>query len=274
MHPEKVMRGLGYKFGLTIGEGSYSKVKLASSRKHNAEVAIKIVDRKRAPYDFVHKFLPRELAILRRVRHDNIVHVHELIDISHGSIYIVMEAAATDLLLKIKEVNSIPGGQAKKMFSQIVSAVKYLHQNNIAHRDMKCENVLLTRDNQVKITDFGFGRFATGHPELSCTYCGSAAYAPPEVLLGVPYDPKKSDVWSLGVILYVMVTGCMPYDDAHVARLPRVQRKALVYPEDVAVDGPCRGVIAHLLQFSPSTRPTIQRVAEQTWLQLPDQEND
>ncbi|XP_010869898.1 testis-specific serine/threonine-protein kinase 6 [Esox lucius] len=267
MHTDKVLRGMGYKLGVTIGEGSYSKVKLASSQKHNAEVAIKIVDRKKAPNDFVHKFLPRELTLLRGVRHDNIVHVHEFIEISNGRLYIVMEAAATDLLLKIQEVNSIPVDQAKKMFSQIVNAVNYLHQNNIVHRDMKCENVLLTRDNQVKITDFGFGRFATGYPELCSTYCGSAAYAPPEVLLGIPYDPKKSDVWSLGVILYVMVTGCMPYDDSNVSKLPRTQRKALVYSDNVTVEEPCRQFIAYLLQFSPSTRPTIQDVAEQTWLQ-------
>uniref|UniRef100_A0A8C7DCX7 non-specific serine/threonine protein kinase n=1 Tax=Oncorhynchus kisutch TaxID=8019 RepID=A0A8C7DCX7_ONCKI len=248
MCTEKVLRGMGYKLGVTIGEGSYSKV------------AIKIVDRKKAPHDFVHKFLPRELTLLREVRHDNIVHVHEFIEVCIGQLYIVMEAATTDLQ-KIQEVNSIPIGQAKTMFSQIVSAVNYLHQHNIVHRDMKCENVLLTWDNKVKITDFGFGRFAMGYPELSSTYCGSAAYAAPEVLLGVPYDPKKYDVWSLGVILYVMVTGCMPYDDSNVRKLPRAQRKASVYLDDVTVEEPCQLFIAYLLQFSPSSRPTIQQVS-------------
>ena len=106
-----------------------------------------------------------------------------------------------------------------------------------------------------------------GYPELSSTYCGSAAYAAPEVLLGVPYDPKKYDVWSLGVILYVMVTGCMPYDDSNVRKLPRAQRKALVYLDDVTVEEPCQLFIAYLLQFCPSSRPTIQQVAEQSWLQ-------
>lgn len=260
---------MGYKMESMIGEGSYSKVKLARSQKHNSHVAIKVVDRKKAPHDFVHKFLPRELALLRTVRHENIVRVFEFIEVCNGRLYIVMEAAVTDLLQKVQEGNGIPADLAKVMFSQIVSGVSYLHQHGIVHRDLKCENILLTADNQVRLTDFGFGRFATGYPDLSQTYCGSAAYAPPEVLLGVPYDPKKYDVWSLGVILYVMITGCMPFDDSNVTALPLMQRKALVYPDDVTVEENVRAIISLLLQFSPSTRPSIKQVSEQSWLQLP-----
>ncbi|XP_063056073.1 testis-specific serine/threonine-protein kinase 6 [Engraulis encrasicolus] len=269
MYTEKVLRGMGYKMEALIGEGSYSKVKLAHSEKHNSQVAIKVVDRKKAPHDFVHKFLPRELALLRTVRHDNIVRVFEFIEVCNGRLYIVMEAAQTDLLQRVQDTNGVPDDLAKSMFSQIVSAVSYLHNNGIVHRDLKCENILLTADNQVRLTDFGFGRFAAGHPDMSHTYCGSAAYAPPEVLLGVPYDPKKYDVWSLGVILYVMVTGCMPFDDSNVTALPMLQRKELVYPDDATVSGSIRAFISQLLQFSPPARPTIKEVAEQSWLKQP-----
>lgn len=265
MSSEKVMKRLGYRLGATIGEGSYSKVKLATSKK-NLEVAIKIVDRSKAPHEFVSKFLPREVSILRAIRHEHIVHVHEFIEVSNGQMYIVMEPAETDLLQKVQQLNCIPNDQARMWFSQLLSAVAYLHQKDIVHRDLKCENVLLTADHQVKLTDFGFGRFAEGYPELSQTYCGSAAYAPPEVLLGIPYDPKKYDVWSLGVILYIMVTGCMPFDDSNVSKLPWIQRRPLVYPE-VPVEEPCRALISHLLQFSPSTRPSPAQVAQQPWLQ-------
>ncbi|XP_062412974.1 testis-specific serine/threonine-protein kinase 6 [Sardina pilchardus] len=267
MYTEKVLRGMGYKMEAVLGEGSYSKVKLAHSQKHKSQVAIKVVDRKKAPHDFVHKFLPRELALLRTVRHENIVRVYEFIEVCNGRLYIVMEAAATDLLQKVQEGNGVPTDVAKAMFSQIVNAVSYLHNSGIVHRDLKCENILLTVDNQVRLTDFGFGRFAAGFPDLSQTYCGSAAYAPPEVLLGVPYDPRKYDVWSLGVILYVMVTGCMPFDDSNVAALPMIQRKALVYPDDVPVEESVRVIVSLLLQFSPSTRPSIKQVSEQSWLQ-------
>ncbi|KAK6467450.1 testis-specific serine/threonine-protein kinase 6 [Huso huso] len=266
MSGDRLLSELGYKLGGTIGEGSYSKVKLAKSKKYREKVAIKIVDRRRAPPDFVTKFLPRELAILKGLRHPHIVQVYEFIEVCNGKLYIVMEVAETDLLQRVQQLNHIPGPQAKEMFIQIVSAVSYLHENNIVHRDLKCENVLLTEGNQVKITDFGFGRKAHGYPEVSSTYCGSAAYAPPEVLLGVPYDPKKYDVWSLGVILYVMTTGCMPFDDSNVSKLPRFQKKGVVYPEGVQVEDKCKALIGLLLQFSPLIRPSIKQVADNEWL--------
>ncbi|XP_016382620.1 LOW QUALITY PROTEIN: testis-specific serine/threonine-protein kinase 6-like [Sinocyclocheilus rhinocerous] len=268
MSVNDVLKGMGYKFIAEIGEGSFSQVKLATSQKHHCNVAIKIVDRVKAPKDFVQKFLPRELVILRRVNHNHIVQMHELIEVAGKRLCIVMEAAAKDLLQKIHEVNRIPEDQSKNLFSQMVSAINYLHQMDIVHRDLKCENILLTAEEQVKVTDFGFAHCVQDPSELSHTFCGSAAYTPPEVIMGMPYDPKKYDIWSLGVILYVMVTGLMPYDDTNLRRLIRLQRKSLVYPEGAGVQEPCRVFIRTLLQFSPSTRPTIQQVAEHPWLQM------
>ncbi|XP_058617538.1 testis-specific serine/threonine-protein kinase 6 [Onychostoma macrolepis] len=267
MSVNNVLKGMGYKFIAEIGEGSFSEVKLATSQKHQCNVAIKIVDRVKAPKDFVQKFLPRELAILRRVNHEHIVQMHELIEVAGKRLCIVMEAAAKDLLQKIHEVKRLPEDQSKNLFSQMVSAINYLHQMDIIHRDLKCENILLTAEEQVKITDFGFARCVQDPSELSETFCGSAAYTPPEVIMGMPYDPKKYDIWSLGVILYVMVTGSMPYDDTNLRRLHRLQRKSLVFSDDAGVQEPCQVFIRTLLQFNPSTRPTIQQVAEHPWMQ-------
>uniref|UniRef100_A0A8C2I5A9 non-specific serine/threonine protein kinase n=1 Tax=Cyprinus carpio TaxID=7962 RepID=A0A8C2I5A9_CYPCA len=150
----------------------------------------------------------------------------------------------------------------------MVSAINYLHKMDIVHRDLKCENILLTAEEQVKITDFGFAHCVQDPSELSRTFCGSAAYTPPEVIMGMPYDPKKYDIWSLGVILYVMVTGSMPYDETNLRRLNRLQRKSLVYPDDAGVQEPSRVFIRPLLQYNSSTRPTIQQVAEHPWLQM------
>ncbi|CAI5762045.1 testis-specific serine serine/threonine-protein kinase 6-like [Podarcis lilfordi] len=260
---------LGYKLGQTLGEGSYSKVRVATSAKYKGPLAIKVVDRRRAPPDFVHKFLPRELSILRAIRHPNIVRVFEFIEVCNGKLYIVMEAASTDLLQLVQQLGKLPCvPDARDIFVQVVAAVRYLHDRNLVHRDLKCENVLLTADGRrAKLTDFGFGRESRGYPDLSTTYCGSAAYASPEVLLGIPYDPKKYDVWSLGVVLYVMVTGCMPFDDTHIHSMPRRQKKGVFYPDGLGpLPEACKALIALLLQFSPASRPGVGQVAKNTWL--------
>ncbi|CAL8348966.1 testis-specific serine/threonine-protein kinase 6 [Gadus morhua] len=274
MFSRVVLGRRGYRLGKTIGEGTYSKVKIASSTKHGHNVAIKIVDRRSAPQDFTVKFLSRELTILRTVSHDHIVRLHELIDSTSGRLYIVMELAATDLLERIQQVGRLPEELARTYFTQIVSAVCYLHQNNIVHRDLKCENILLTVGNEVKITDFGFGRFLEGPSDLSSTFCGTPLYAPPEVLLGNHYDPKKSDIWSIGVILYVMLTACMPYDDSNAIRLVRAQRAPMAYPENAALADSCKSFILLILQYHASARPDIQQVAESTWLQPAVEDSD
>ncbi|NXE45668.1 TSSK6 kinase, partial [Casuarius casuarius] len=266
---EKLLRELGYRLGQTLGEGSYSKVKAATSNKYKGPLAIKVVDRRRAPPDFVHKFLPRELSILRMIRHPNIVRVFELIEVCNGKLYIVMEAASTNLLQLVQQLGKLPCvPEARDIFAQVVGAVRYLHDRNLVHRDLKCENVLLTADGRrAKLTDFGFSKEANGYPDLSTTYCGSAAYASPEVLLGIPYDAKKYDMWSLGVVLYVMVTGCMPFDDTHVHSMPRRQKKGVLYPEGLPpLPEPCQALIAQLLQFSPASRPGMGQVAKNSWL--------
>ncbi|XP_010085827.1 PREDICTED: testis-specific serine/threonine-protein kinase 6 [Pterocles gutturalis] len=266
---EKVLHELGYRLGHTLGEGSFSKVKAATSNKYKGPLAIKVVDRRQATPAFVFKFLPRELSILRKIRHPNIVRIFELIEVCNGKLYIVMEAAATDLLQLVQQLGRLPCvPRARDIFAQVVGAVRYLHDRNLVHRDLKCENVLLTADGRrAKLSDFGFSKEANGHPDLSTTFCGSAAYTPPEVLMGIPYDAKKYDMWSLGVMLYVMVTGCMPFDDTHVGSMPQLQEKGVLYPKGLSpLPEPCQTLIAQLLRYDPTSRPGAGQVAKNSWL--------
>ncbi|XP_074001812.1 testis-specific serine/threonine-protein kinase 6 [Numenius arquata] len=266
---EKLLCELGYSLGHTLGEGSFSKVKAATSNKYKGPLAIKMVDRRRAPPAFMYKFLPREVSIMRKIRHPNIVRVFELIEVCSGRVYIVMEAAATDLLQLVQELGKLPCvPRARDIFAQVVAAVRYLHDRNLVHRDLKCENVLLTDDGRrAKLSDFDFSKEANSYPDLSTTFCGSAAYASPEVLMGIPYDAKKYDMWSLGVMLYVMVTGCIPFDDTHIRSMPQRQKKGVLYPEGLPpLPEPCRALIAQLLQFCPASRPGVGQVAKNSWL--------
>ncbi|XP_072542633.1 ribosomal protein S6 kinase alpha-3-like [Salminus brasiliensis] len=270
METKKALRSLGFQVVRKIGEGSFGKVMLATSKKYPDQVAIKTTDLKLMKPGFVSKFLPRELAILRKVQHPHIVQVRDILELSNRHVFIVMEAAATDLCHMIQELHHIPIDQAKRWFSQLVSAVVYLHQQNIVHRDLKCSNVLLTADDRIKLTDFSLVRISRGFPDLSETYCGTPHYAAPEVLLHEPYDPKRSDVWSLGVILYTMVTGSLPFDSNNLKRLPHHQKQPLKYPDGVTVDEPCKNFISYMLKFHYYLRPSAAEVAQHQWLQLPE----
>ncbi|XP_072549117.1 uncharacterized protein [Salminus brasiliensis] len=263
---DQALKSLGFDVVGTISKGSFAKVKLVTSTRYPNQVAIKIMDCKQMAPGFVSKFLPREIAILKGVTHPHIVKVHEIFEIPNKHVFVVMEAATTDLHRKIKKLHHIPITQAKKWFAQLVSAVVYLHQQDIVHRDLKCSNVLLTAEDQIKLTDFSFGCVSKG-PDLSETYCCTPHYAAPEVLLRKPYDPKKSDVWSLGVILYNMVTGSRPFNDTNLRQLPHLQRKPLTFPAGIPVERSCQDLISYMLQSVPFFRPSATEVAEHPWLQ-------
>ena len=154
---------------------------------------------------------------------------------SDGRVFIIMDHASKgDLLRYIQKHSALSEEPAKKMFGELSSAVAYCHDHGFCHRDLKCENILLAQDLSIRLTDFGFARPIeydnNGDVILSNTFCGSAAYAAPEIIQGKAYDPRKHDSWSLGVILYIMVCGSMPYDDSNVRKMLKEQlARRLVY---------------------------------------------
>lgn len=166
-----------------LGEGSYAKVRKAYSRRTKLHVAVKIIDRKKAPDDFLDKFLPRELSIIQNLDHPHIIRVYEVLEIG-DKVFVVMDlATGGDLLDYIKEKGYVEESLTKKIFLQMLQAVKHCHKHGVLHRDLKCENILLDEGNNVKLTDFGFSR-PFKKSEICKTYCGSAAYAAYEILRG------------------------------------------------------------------------------------------
>lgn len=165
-----------------LGEGSYAKVRRAYSTKLKLHVAIKIVDRKKAPDDFLKRFLPRELNIIQRLEHPHIIRVYDVMDIG-DKVFVVMDIASGDLLGYIKARGFVKEDLGKKIFLQLLQAVKHCHRNGVLHRDLKCENILLDEGYNVKITDFGFAK-QYNKSDLCKTFCGSAAYAAYEILKG------------------------------------------------------------------------------------------
>ncbi|KAM4049586.1 testis-specific serine/threonine-protein kinase 2 [Anomaloglossus baeobatrachus] len=266
----EVLKRRGYKIGISLGQGSYAKVKAAFSIELNNTVAVKIIDRKKAPPDFLQKFLPREMEILPIMNHHCIVKTYEIFETSMGKVYIVMELGAQgDLLEFIKKRGPMPEDVARKLFHQLATAIKYCHDLNIVHRDLKCENILLDTQFNIKLSDFGFARQLEDYNKsvLSKTFCGSAAYAAPEVLQGIPYEPKVYDIWSLGVILFIMVSGSMPYDDSNIKKMLRVQKKQQIdFPRSRYFSSECKDIIYRMLEPDVKQRHTIDEILNHKWL--------
>lgn len=178
-----------------------------------------------------------------------------------------------DLLEFLLKYKAMPEQQCKTWFRQMTAGLQYLHSKNIAHRDLKCENILLSRRFNAKIADFGFSRWCvdeSGRRILSETYCGSAAYTSPEIVCGVPYNPKLADVWSLGVILYIMLNGRMPFNDESVMALLRNQIfKNWAFQPKIrdTLSESVKNLIRGILEPDITQRLNLDRVISHEWLQ-------
>ena len=196
--PVEDMKKKGYIFGKALGEGSFAKVHAVMTPKIHM-LACKIISKENLQEDYLNKFLPRELDVLRRINHENIVSSVDIFEYT-SKVFILMEMAENgDLLDYLIKKGNRPDAQAKRLFGDKVRGVSYLHCLNIAHRHLACEHLLLFNNNKVKIAGFGFSRFTVdneGKQVLSETFCGSDAYAAPEILKGSKYDPKGGSVES------------------------------------------------------------------------------
>lgn len=264
----------GYVIGKKIGKGSYATVMSAEYRDNDKRfpLACKVVDKSRAPTDFRAKFLPRELEIITKLEHPNIIQIHSILQRGPKIFIFMRHAENGDLLNFIQSHGPLPEYQAKIWFNQMVKGIKYLHEIGIAHRDLKCENVLISKNMNVKIADFGFARDCQdekGNQVLSKTFCGSAAYAAPEVVSGKPYNPKMADIWSLGIILFIMLNASMPFDDSNLHKLLRDQNASnyhFVNRVETKLSSKCKALVNMILDPNVDTRWTISQIEMSKWL--------
>ncbi|EDO33625.1 predicted protein [Nematostella vectensis] len=265
-----VLSAYGYALGDTLGKGSYAVVKAAYSRKLKKQVAVKIVTKKKAPDDYLTKFLPREIQVMKHLNHSNVVSLHEAIETS-SRIYIILDLADNgDLLEYIRSNGAIPENEARLFYHQLVDAVEYLHNKGVVHRDLKCENILLNRDNRILISDFGFARTQhvmadTGKRRLSQTFCGSYAYAPPEILRGIAYDGTLADIWSLGVVLYTMVSASLPFDDTNLKVLLEQVSRDVVFSRRKKISDEVKDLVRRMLVADVKTRIDLASIRRHPW---------
>ncbi|XP_020510131.2 testis-specific serine/threonine-protein kinase 6 [Labrus bergylta] len=261
----------GYTFKRNLGEGTYGKVVSAYCKDRRRKVAIKVIDKEEVSSNYLEKFLPREMKIIRTLRHPNIVKTYDIFGLNSTKVYVVMELCGKGNLLRyINHHGALSEPLSCRLFTQLCKAIKYLHKKYVAHRDLKCENLLLDRHYNLKVCDFGFSKrlmYRHGNMVLSETYCGSWSYTAPEVLRGLPYNPKLSDVWSMGVVLYVFIYALMPFDTSNVIRLVEIQMKHKIHHPDVpSVSSEAEDLIQGILHPDVEQRITIRNILCHPWM--------
>uniref|UniRef100_A0A7N8Y1R5 MAP/microtubule affinity-regulating kinase 3 n=1 Tax=Mastacembelus armatus TaxID=205130 RepID=A0A7N8Y1R5_9TELE len=254
-----------YRLLKTIGKGNFAKVKLARHVLTGREVAVKIIDKTQLNPTSLQKLF-REVRIMKILNHPNIVKLFEVIE-TEKTLYLVMEyASGGEVFDYLVAHGRMKEKEARSKFRQIVSAVQYCHQRRIVHRDLKAENLLLDADMNIKIADFGFSNEFTLGSKLD-TFCGSPPYAAPELFQGKKYDGPEVDVWSLGVILYTLVSGSLPFDGQNLKELrERVLRGKYRIPFYMSTD--CENLLKKLLVLNPVKRGSLEQIMKDHWMNV------
>uniref|UniRef100_A0A673C444 non-specific serine/threonine protein kinase n=1 Tax=Sphaeramia orbicularis TaxID=375764 RepID=A0A673C444_9TELE len=254
-----------YRLLKTIGKGNFAKVKLARHILTGREVAIKIIDKTQLNPTSLQKLF-REVRIMKTLNHPNIVQLFEVIE-TEKTLYLIMEyASGGEVFDYLVAHGRMKEKEARAKFRQIVSAVHYCHQKNIVHRDLKAENLLLDADSNIKIADFGFSNEFTAGSKLD-TFCGSPPYAAPELFQGKKYDGPEVDIWSLGVILYTLVSGSLPFDGQNLKELrERVLRGKYRVPFYMSTD--CEGILRRFLVLNPAKRCSLEQIMKDKWINV------
>lgn len=272
--PREVRFG-AYILGSTLGEGEFGKVKLGWRKdgKQPSQAAIKLIRRNCIPRGSEKENkIYREINALKKLAHPNIVRLEEVLQ-NDKYIGIVLEyASGGELFDYILEHRYLKESMACRLFAQLVSGVDYMHSKGIVHRDLKLENLLLDKHKNIIITDFGFVNSFHGNDFMK-TSCGSPCYAAPELVVSSePYEGRKVDVWSCGVILYAMLAGYLPFDDDpqnpdgdNIARLYHyITHTPLTFPEYIQPTP--RDLLRKIIVSNPRKRIDLKQVRSHPWL--------
>ncbi|KAH3763018.1 CAMK/CAMKL/AMPK protein kinase [Pelomyxa schiedti] len=260
-----------YLIGRTLGEGTFGKVKYAENLTTGERVAIKISDKQKLLKQGMTVQLRREISIMKMIRHPNIVNLIEVL-VSKTKIYLVSELAlGGELFYKLAQEGKFSEARARIYFQQLISAVEYCHAQGICHRDIKPENLLLAEDGEtLKLSDFGLSTIFSDPTEngfqarLLRTQCGTPNYVSPEILEGSGYQGTTADVWSCGVVLFVLLAGYLPFKEESVTALfKKIQSASFKFPPWFT-DGP-KDLLRNILVADPRARFTIPQIKQSGW---------
>lgn len=254
-----------YEVGRLLGQGTFAKVYYARNIGTSQSVAIKVIDKEKVLKVGLIDQIKREISVMRLVRHPNVVQLYEVMA-TKSKIYFVLEYVKGGELFHKVSKGRLKGDVARKYFQQLISAVDFCHSRGVYHRDLKPENLLLDDNGNLKVSDFGLSALAETKRQdgLLHTTCGTPAYVAPEVISRKGYDGAKADIWSCGVILFVLMAGYLPFHDSNLMEMYRKIGKAEFkcpnwFPADV------RRLVLRILDPNPSTRISIAKIKENPW---------
>lgn len=247
----------GYNLGKVLGKGAFSEVRLCCHKDTGKKYAVKIIDKRN-----IHANLGKggtnkdeglngglrwnftetryvEVKLLMRLMHPNIVKIHQYTETSTKTYMVIDYVPCGELVRHVLRRRNIPENTARKYFRSILSAVDHCHMSNIVHRDIKLDNMLINENDDIVITDFGFGKLlkSEDNEDLLGTFCGTPNYASAELVAGVEYSGVKTDVWSLGVVLFFMIAGRPPFLGKDITVLySRIKRVEYTCPPYFSLD--------------------------------------
>ena len=242
----------------TIGKGTFSKVKLAINTKTSEKVAIKILEKSKITEKDDIERLIREMFILKNLNNENIIKTYEIEETNNSYLIIMEYCEKGELFNYIIKNNKLSEEETSFFFYQIVNGLEYLHSKGIIHRDLKPENLLLTSDYKLKIIDFGLSNFFDGK-NLLITPCGSPCYASPEMVSGKKYNGFFSDIWALGIVLFAMICGYLPFEDKdNDVLFEKIKKCDLVFPDYLS--SLIKDLIIKILKVKPQDRIKIEDI--------------
>jgi len=252
-----------YRLVKMIGKGAFGKVFLGVHLLTGKYVAVKSIEKKYIKEESSQKRIFQEVYILKKINHQNVIRLLEVFE-NKRYLFLVLEYAPKgDLLKYVKKKTRLEEDVAKEIFAQIVSGLRHCHRNLILHRDVKLDNVLLDKNNKVKICDFGVSRFVKKGQTIK-EQCGTPAYIAPEIIKDKGYEGCYADIWSLGVLLYAIVTGSVPFKADNIEDLHKVILKGkYIIPNYVSES--CKDLIRKMLQLNPYNRISIEAIGSHSW---------
>ncbi|OHT16613.1 CAMK family protein kinase [Tritrichomonas foetus] len=261
----KVPRKIGkYQYMKTLGRGSFAAVILLQHTVTKKLFACKVVSREFLQRLNIFVRFEQEVRIMQSMKHESIVAVEEVVyDPDH--IYLILEYCSHgDLFQMICQCGPYREPELQRVFKKIVEGLDYIHSHSVAHRDLKPENILLDDDFNPKIADFGLCHELSAK-KLLMTPCGSPFYAPPEIINNEKYDGKLSDIWSLGVVLFTMATGSLPWTEPNqTALFLQIEQCDFTIPSDVSP--PIQALINMMMVKDPKLRPSTKEILNSPWL--------